>query len=375
MNAELNDPTDNPQDQRQHLAALTSVRFIAAFLVLMSHGLSVFPFLPKLTVYSYAVPFFFVLSGFILMHTYGSGDLNIGRFFRARLARLWPAHVTWLFIGFFVVGYTIDWPKLILNVMMLHAWSPYRVDFYSYNSVSWSISTEMALYAAFPFLAKGFRQNWPFKLALCIVLYQAVYLYALNYPPSKDYRVIQFGSWLYAFPPSRLHGFCLGMVAFVLWEKWRARYDTLPPLAGEVVGLLVLAGALQFTKISWVYSDFRWLIPVIVYTAFAALLIPIAQGRGPLSRLLAWRPLVYLGEISFALYLSHQIILNYFVRSERADPNFWWAQLSDPVKFAIYVAVVIAASAATYHWVERPAQKLLKTGRIPRYRFAPSARS
>jgi peptidoglycan/LPS O-acetylase OafA/YrhL len=322
----------------------------------MSHGVGTFDFMPRLEIYTHAVPFFFVLSGFILMHRYGDGELNVSRFFIARFARLWPCHVVWTALGFLLLGYTLEWQTLPLNLAMLHAWSPYMADFFSYNAVSWSVSTEMALYAAFPFLAKGFRQNWPFKLAICIVIYQACHLIAVRYAPSNDYNVIQYGSFLYAFPPSRIHGFCLGMVGFVMWEAWRKRSPNRPFLA-EIAGLAVLLVALEISTSVIIQTYVNWTYTIIVYIGFALAMIPLAQGGGPLARALSWRPLVYLGEISFSIYLSHQILLNVMVAIERDQPDGLWSSMGDVPQFILYLGIVLVCSVATYHLIETPARR------------------
>src|SRR5688500_18317145 len=77
--------------------ALTSLRFVAAALIVLHHSRGLFDFDQSLGdpfQLSQAVSFFFVLSGFILTYVYPSlGDTGARRFFLARVARIWPAHV------------------------------------------------------------------------------------------------------------------------------------------------------------------------------------------------------------------------------------------------------------------------------------------
>src|SRR5690242_19654398 len=83
---------------QKKLYALTSLRFVAAALIVLGHSQGTFG-IPKDAwapfVMSQGVSFFFVLSGFILTYVYPSLKLfGIRRFLLARFARIWPAHIT-----------------------------------------------------------------------------------------------------------------------------------------------------------------------------------------------------------------------------------------------------------------------------------------
>jgi peptidoglycan/LPS O-acetylase OafA/YrhL len=277
---------------------------------------------------------------------------------RQRLARLWPAHITWLIIAIVVMGYPIEWGKLFLNASMLHAWSLYRADFYSYNAVSWSISTEMALYCAFPFLVVGFRKNWPLKLAICIIVYLVVYLYALNFPYSDRYDTIQMGSFLYAFPPSRLAGFCMGMVGCLLWLDYQETLRKINPWVIELGATALILGTLWLTRR---IPTVQWLVPLLMAAAFSIGLIAFAEARGRLSDLLSWKPLVFLGEISFSVYISHMVVLNGLARWGRTEGSVW-VTIDPYIRFFIILMTVVATSTATYYLVEIPFRRLINAG-------------
>src|SRR5438128_8931008 len=91
---------------RPHLAALTSARFFAAFHILLFHmgamkGLTRAPiWLQTFASIGYvSVTFFFVLSGFILVYTYGGRDFDLRQFWRARLARVYPVYLLSLLLN------------------------------------------------------------------------------------------------------------------------------------------------------------------------------------------------------------------------------------------------------------------------------------
>ena len=146
---------------KQDLPALTGLRFFAAIAIVLHHmrGTFGFPsdFLTQFPLGN-GVSFFYVLSGFILTYVYhGTGGSTAwSNFLLARFARVWPLHlVTFVLICLVIspvskVG-TADGPwAAFLNLTLLHAWVPDYRYFFSFNSVSWSISVEAFFYLIFP---------------------------------------------------------------------------------------------------------------------------------------------------------------------------------------------------------------------------------
>src|SRR5580693_9914155 len=155
---------------RPRLPALTSLRFFAAFHVVIFHLLATQvvrgpDWFQKLSSVGYVgVSFFFVLSGFILVYTYAGRNLSLKDFWRARFARIYPAYAfSLLFTApfFFFAVLKLDipffaWPKVHLKlasglvITLLQAWVPPAA--LTWNSVAWSLSVEAFFYLLFPFL-------------------------------------------------------------------------------------------------------------------------------------------------------------------------------------------------------------------------------
>ncbi len=76
------------------LDQLTSLRFFAAMVIVFHHATNSFGIRPIGVNLGQGVSFFFVLSGFILYYVYPKLATwpNIRQFWRARIARLWPAY-------------------------------------------------------------------------------------------------------------------------------------------------------------------------------------------------------------------------------------------------------------------------------------------
>ena len=94
--------------------------------------------------------------------------------------------------------------------------------------------------------------------------------------------------------------------------------------------------------------------------AFAGLLLGLALTSGMRGNPLDWAPLHYLGEISYATYLSHFMLFVVFKLAFVSDAN-----AVHPVLIALYLAMVLASSIALYHLVERPAQKWVNAIKLP----------
>lgn len=98
---------------------------------------------------------------------------------------------------------------------------------------------------------------------------------------------------------------------------------------------------------------------LLVPLAFAAMLLALALDNGPVARLLSTRPLVGLGDASYATYLVHFPLL-IVVKLVAVDADLQIA----PLVLAAYLTVLLALSGGLYCWLEKPAQRWLN-GRMP----------
>jgi peptidoglycan/LPS O-acetylase OafA/YrhL len=361
----------SPQD----LPALTSLRFVAAMMIVVLHCRTIgMPLLwlkhaPGTLVHG--VSFFFVLSGFILTHVYRSrGFPGYGRFIALRIGRLWPVHA--LAIGVLLISIvsplaivrtdsiTFDgagifsrWFALGLGATMTQSLSPYFAHLYSWNAPSWTISTEFVFYLAFPFLLPDIERTWRWKLALSALLVVAVLSIAhfsgLPYE-SADLESLTQRSITYANPLLHAFEFCLGMSAWVVWNRTIRGAGGHPVLWSIAeIAAVALAGA-------WLYSELFWKIEKLAFTrlwfnvagscwVFAIVIVTLAGSRGYLGKLLSLAPFVFLGEISYSIYIFHQILLKVFF-------THGWIGVPSPV----YFVAIFALSSLTYFLVERPAR-------------------
>jgi peptidoglycan/LPS O-acetylase OafA/YrhL len=363
------------------LNALTSLRFLAAAFIVLSHSTCFGipdqtwkPFELRL-----GVSFFFVLSGFILTHVYPrlNGAADRGRFLLARFARIWPTHALTLLLTVVLFGPPTEWApgfgpwtSGLLNLGMLQSFVPIGQVYCSWNGVSWSISTEFGFYLGFLFLIRRFERSWPRKLlgALALGCVLVVVCRAARLAPNTapGWKEIDTCGLLYISPAARLFEFTLGMCGAILWRKLGPR---LRP--GLMAGTLLEAAALGLvllnlyhvaglraaaSRVGWVgpYGGYWLGVGPVCSLSFLLLILVMAGGWGLLSRALSVRPMVLLGEISFTVYLLHPVLMKWF--------DLHWAEFDEVPGWLIYAwfwALLVSASHLLWAGVERPLRDFL----------------
>ncbi|WP_427551610.1 acyltransferase family protein [Methylomonas sp. MS20] len=219
------------------LEALTSMRFFASAAVVFLHSRPFFETTKNLYAEAplhYGVTFFFVLSGFILTYVYR--DLQpVARvdFWIARIARIWPAHIFALCLFLLLIPseqWTWDGANVpavtMSNLFLLQSIIPIPEYYFSYNGVSWSVSTEVFFYVAFPYLIINFSSTWLRKLLLSmsivLIILSVSCLFDLpSFSPDKFLDVTSHGM-IYISPLTRILEFIIGMAAasFVIECRW-----------------------------------------------------------------------------------------------------------------------------------------------------------
>ena len=367
---------------REVLRPLTALRFAAALLVFTWHCVPTRRVSATFSFGYIGVAFFFLLSGFILTYTYRDAfrerfGLNAVRaFYAARIARVVPLHLVTMapmiaclaYLGPNPLWSGVDVPTRLHAVaaqaLLLQSWSADRAIHFGANGPAWSISVEAFFYVLFPLLAyallRAFRAATPRTVMLCaaaVWLAEALLLWPQQ-AAVDDWR------W-YVFPPARLADFVCGMLLAIAFLRrrdeseisvreafTRALRGSAEPLHGRVrlrlgassvevlaiaaVGFAVVAS--PFVPLSMRFS--AWVMP-----AWGFLILVFADGRGAISRALAHRALVRLGEVSFAFYLCHLAVIvavGRIIAPER------------PLFAFVALTVTLLMSFALYHGVEQP---------------------
>jgi peptidoglycan/LPS O-acetylase OafA/YrhL len=343
------------------LRAITSVRFFFAAMVFVGHFVGHYYPVTITNVPGYvftlppiAVSWFFVLSGFIIAYNYPTLPSSIDRngFLIARVARLWPVHIITTIAMILLQGGGKYYPFFLT---MTHAWTASPNMTMAYNGPSWSISDEMFFYVAYVGLVAPAR--WirvlvvaaPIALAVALSTSHGCFLpgEGSGEPPLSTPQCVTL---VWTFPPARLIEFLAGVALC----HFRPR---VPQIVGLTAALAVAGGFVPGVPgISLFFAHVVWQLEVIIG---GGLLIASLANDGWLARLLSFRWLVIGGEISYSVYMTHQIVN--FVVLPRADG------LGLAVTFALVSAITIIASLCLFYFVEAPVRDAVKL-RLKRWR-------
>ncbi|MER5873498.1 acyltransferase [Streptomyces sp. NPDC002044] len=354
------------------LPSLTGLRFIAALLVFLFHttwqtrfvGGSGGDALGEVFANAgfYGVTFFFVLSGFVLTWSARTDD-TAPRVWRRRLAKIFPNHlVTFALAGvlMLIAADPFTTKGTLANLFLVQAWFPDLTVPNTMNAVSWSLSVELFFYLSFPFLLRLLNRVpvarlWPLAATLgaFTVIAPVVGQYAVTGTPLPfiDDGTLSFEQiwFVYFFPPVRALEFLLGMVAarLVLAGAW-PRIGLLP------AALIAVGGYAVNSSVPYLYgvagTAALWLTPLVAAAA-------VSDDRGTRSPLRG-PVLVRLGELSFAFYMVHGLVVTYGHR--------WLIGTGDPLPAAagaglLFAALLVSLGLAyvLFTWVETPAVRRL----------------
>jgi peptidoglycan/LPS O-acetylase OafA/YrhL len=340
------------------LRSLTALRFMAAMWVAVYalwDNLAV-DFKPAVIAKGYlGVELFFVLSGFILCHVYlaaaGEKRFTYREFLWARIARVYPLHIATLlavmalgfaalFAGMSIDGHVMSWASLPANLLMVHAWG--LAPDAGWNHRSWSISAEWFAYLAFPvfaFVAWKLRHRPVVAVMGALVLLAALYLgfHRLAGFPLTE-ATIKWGA-LRIVPC-----FAYGCALYLAFRRAPLAIPGL--IAGVAAALMIAAAALQL-----------W--DGIIVALAGALILALASLPNTRAGWLASKPAVYLGEISYSVYMVvvpwQLLAVNLAAKLTNAPDKH--------LQLFVWLAIVAAlplVAAASYHLVEFPARRALK---------------
>jgi peptidoglycan/LPS O-acetylase OafA/YrhL len=348
----------------RYVPALTGIRALAALLVLGMHTEQNVPFgldslLPFFARGYLGVDFFFVLSGFIITHVYFASLASPSRsavqiFLWHRFIRLYPVHITVL-AGLVIVvsvahatGFTFNnprewqWNDLLWQLTLLHAWGVTASP--GWNAPSWSISAEWFAYLLFPLLAPALMRVRERGIALLIAV-AALAATALLFAMA-DWRL---NTWVGAPALARVFGeFLCGAAlcrAVDLSNKLALPRGDILATGAFVAFLFGASAGLQ---------DFA-LVALLALTILGA-----ALSSGHVMRILGSRALVWLGEISYSVYMVHFPVLIVIRRLWERLGFAQWQPAGRMFAFMATVALILALAATLFYVVERPARTRLR---------------
>ncbi len=342
---------------------LESLRGIAALLVVFFHMPKWHPALmnPLFDNAYLMVELFFVLSGFVIQTAYGNAlrtGAEVLRFQFLRFARLYPVHLLFLlvFLGIEAAKWLIvtktgvddpatapfavnDLRAFVENLFLLNGVLPGRP--LTFNYPAWSISVEFWTYLIFALTVLWLRAG---RLVVFALLATGALALLASGAAAGWENILKC-----------VAGFFLGCLTAALVHRIPQR---LPARAVPLAFAAMLAFLLTKPPHAW---------DLAVFPLSVALVLALVAARdGGVTQALRARGLIWLGAVSYPVYMSHAAVLwvaNQIVRfsgdrAELADASGRMIpQLSLPLTILAALAVlatVLAVSAVVHLWVEQP---------------------
>jgi peptidoglycan/LPS O-acetylase OafA/YrhL len=256
------------------------------------------------------VTIFFVLSGFLittllLEERARHGRISLRRFYWRRALRLLPALGALLgvvIVLMSVAGRTGEIAGDVIPALFYFTnWTTVAGNNQGLLTHVWSLSIEEQFYLVWPVLLIGLltlgrgRLRWAAGL-LVVVILSAVVLRFLLWTGAGAYFRVYFGT------DTRMDALAIGCLLAVAFTR---RPVAVPPLAMAGLAAVIPITALTTNEESLATIGFA-------VTAFAAAGLVAGAATGNGERVLAWRPLAYLGIISYGLYLWHRPVMRTF---------------------------------------------------------------
>ena len=315
------------------VASLTGIRAVAALLVVGTHS----AYTTGKYTHGYfglicsrmeiGVPIFFVLSGFLLFRPWvksaatGSPPPSVSRYAWHRVRRIMPAYTITVLVAYLVYHYRKagpnpghTWMGLLRNLTLTQTYTDNYLASYLHQGLTqmWSLAVEVAFYVVLPLLAYLLltlvcQRRWQPVLLLVamggLALLTPVWLILVH---TTDWFPDGARLWL----PSYLVWFIAGMMLAVL-QAMGVRCYAFAAIPLAVVSYFIVATPIGGAPTTSPAGLVEALVKAGFYAFIAALAVaPLALGnRGLYARLLASRPMVWLGEISYEIFLIHLVTM------------------------------------------------------------------
>lgn len=381
-------PVTRDAPPREFFGALESLRGIAALLVAIYHVPWIHP------VYHWGlirnaylmVDFFFVLSGFVICHGYAEklgSRQDLAKYAWLRIGRLYPLHFVLLFVwvGLDVVAYgrqaimgtasfaaafsQLHYSEIAASLVLIQGLGTHS-DLV-YNFPSWSISTELYTCFLFGVVVHLLRRRRPLWQVAALVSLASLGVYLL----SGQRAFIK--PFYFAFFRCAL-GFFFGVVVYQAYRHLKPTFARVGDRAPYtwLLGLTVVVTIVFLSVKKIDASDFA-ITPLV---GVLVLLVAGARG-GDVLRILSWRPLVWLGRVSYSIYMVHALVdMLYNVALVRllkvmpqldagaelvyATPRLHPTPLLGTAFLVLAVATICGLSHLTYTYIEDPFRKKSK---------------
>lgn len=331
---------------------IDGLRFIAIAAVMVHHIANIFS--TFIDWGYFGVDLFFVISGFlitsILLKSTGTFKSTYGNFLARRSLRIFPLYYFTLTI-LILIGHPVVWGEMGYLLTYTFNYRFPHIELANPVGHFWSLSVEEQFYLFWPFMVLGFK-NRP-KLLITITSLMIGFAYLQIY----FHLIPTISMYNYTGLPTRMGSLGLGALGATLYANPSEGFKRLLYNAYIEIVMLIL----------WAWSLYSF-SPFFLGLASLFMVLKAAEDSffiKPLGKLLCHPHVIYIGRISYGLYVYHVIII-YYATPYVFDP-LWdsidfasWGRLSILqyhswlVKLPVYSLMTVLTAALSYQYFERP---------------------
>lgn len=339
---------------KSHITEIDTLRAISVLLVILFHAF------PAVAPGGFiGVDAFFVISGFVISRAYLdrliSRETTLGQFYVARFRRLAPAM-------FLVFAVTAAFSVVVLTPerLVAFAWSLAVQPFYLQNFVfwmegdyfnraltkpllhTWSLAVEEQFYI-FWALAVLFFRRFPRSVLAAVIVMGVASIAASFLLEDRTPKTVFF------LLPTRMWEFSIGIAAYLATRRATGINPLIASIVAALCVLIVIVGGLAFGE----NSAFPGIQSIMVCAAVGVALFCF-DGAGGAIRGFGFAPLLYIGRISYGLYLWHwPPLVLFYMQTGRA---------ARPLEAALLMIIALGCASVSFHLIENPIRRARMIG-------------
>ncbi len=353
----------------KYFPGLNSLRFIAAFFVVISHaaisldkiGIQAHPHLPFLARGGDAVEFFFTLSGFLITYLLlnevnNTGTVSLKNFYLKRVLRIWPPYFIVVGIGFFILGVVYPWMynkpyfsfSIIHGLLMFIFFVPnYATKNYPVGLLHplWSIGVEEQFYLFWPLLVKLMKKTI-LQMIVCFIILSTLLYFFIAYDLIKV-----SDNWKSFFLTQKFYAMAIGsLFGYIMYYKSDSFGNSF--FSSKSIRLFLIA----FILWHFVFHNVEEAgIPFKVFMCFVYGLLILNVAGNPGKRINLEQPfLMYLGAISYGIYMYHMLV-DYCLRLLFPKLNVLHLPKAGLIMlyYFLLVSITLVVAAFSYRYIEK----------------------
>lgn len=351
-----------------YIPQLTFPRFVACMFVLAHHfgkgawPFNLWPFSQLTQEAGWGLTYFFVLSGFVMALVYfrpeNKGQIDKKKYWVARFARISPLYYFAFLVTLFSAMYLkSQYPKgltIILQTFAVQAWTPGHQ--LAINFPAWSISVEVFFYLLFPWVLAWFGTKKDSRIILwALVIWAAslgilLTMYKVIWPQNTSEWI---GEFILRLPLWHMNSFVMGMVGGIIYRKYFAK----PQKTFNWAGIAFLATCALWIGLILIPNPISPYatngLPAIIFTP---MILFLALDKSFLSKIMGIKPFVYLGEITYGLYILQYPV---WLWTERWFPSMG-IEPRESLGFWLYILVLTLVSILCFELLEKPTRNFIR---------------